>query len=75
MRFLPLARRRASVFFPPGVFIRTRKPWDLARLRFFGLYVNDMMNEYYIISDKIQVVDDIHNLSTYFNSLHKFADL
>ncbi len=41
-RFLPLARRRAMALRPPGVFMRTRKPWLFDRFRFFGLYVNDM---------------------------------
>lgn len=33
---LPLARRFASIFLPPGVFMRVRKPCVFARLRRFG---------------------------------------
>ena len=35
-RLRPFARRRFSVFRPPCVFIRSRKPWVLARRRRFG---------------------------------------
>ena len=35
----PLRRRRRITSRPPLVLIRTRKPWVLARLRFFGWYV------------------------------------
>ena len=35
-RLRPFARRRFSVFRPPGVFIRSRKPCVLARRRRFG---------------------------------------
>jgi hypothetical protein len=45
MRRRLFARRRARVLLPPGVFILVLNPCDLARLCFFGLYVNDMMRE------------------------------
>ena len=38
-RLRPLRRRRRITSRPPLVLIRTRKPWVLARLRFFGWYV------------------------------------
>jgi len=34
--FLPFARLRLRTARPPLVFIRARKPWDFALLRFLG---------------------------------------
>ena len=41
-RARPIALRRLTAFRPPGVCFRTRKPWVVFRLRFFGLYVTDI---------------------------------
>lgn len=38
----PLRRRRKSVFLPPGVLVRFKKPWARARFRFLGWYVCDI---------------------------------
>jgi len=34
--------------------MRTRKPWDLARFLFFGLYVNDMQTTVPYLTDKFK---------------------
>jgi hypothetical protein len=47
IRVRPLLRRRARTLRPAVVLERTRKPCDLARFRFFGLYVNDMHRTIY----------------------------
>src|SRR5512143_366009 len=41
-RLRPLARRREMTFRPPGVDIRSRKPWVLFRRRLCGWYVRFM---------------------------------
>lgn len=60
-RLRPLARRRARTLRPDVVFMRTRNPWDFARLRFFGLYVNDIVH---ILLHILRRTSTIHNLST-----------
>lgn len=35
-RLRPLERRRRNTFFPPGVLIRARKPWQRLRLILLG---------------------------------------
>ncbi len=44
----PFWRRRFKTLLPAGVRFLTKKPWDFERFLFFGLYVNDIVEQLYI---------------------------
>jgi len=43
----PFCRRRLRTRLPADVRLRTKNPCDFARFRFFGLYVNDIVEQLY----------------------------
>jgi hypothetical protein len=67
----PLARRRASTFRPFFVLMRDRKPWTLARRRFFGWNVLLGMYESGDLNKKIMpenaVFDKIRQILSTFH--------